>query len=304
MMSFAEIRDRPRVFRHLTGLTVAAFEALLPAFDRAYADDLQRRDDLRTSPRQRRRGGGSKAALHGSADKLIYILFYFRQYPTQETLAFLFGFTQGPACEWIHRLTPIVNAALGSELHLPARRPADLSEVLAACPGLEFLIDGTGRPIRRPRDARRRRGDYSGKKKRHTRKNIVVVDKSTGKVVGLGRTQAGSRHDKACVDDECYALPAGSVLYKDTGFQGYEPEGVTTHQPKKKPRGKELTADEKRANRLISRERVGVEHSIGGVKVFRIVGDTFRNIREGFVDLVMETACGLFNLRLSSRSLT
>ena len=49
--------------------------------------------------------------------------------------------------------------------------------------------------------------------------------------------------------------------------------------------------------------RVEVGHSIGGVKVFRIVADTFGNIKEGFVDLVMETACGLFNLRLASRAL-
>ena len=57
------------------------------------------------------------------------------------------------------------------------------------------------------------------------------------------------------------------------------------------------------SNRLISRVRVKVEHSIGGVKVFRILADTFRNNKEGFVDLVMETACGWFKLRLASRTL-
>jgi hypothetical protein len=304
MLNVQKLRARPRAFRQLTGLTAAAFDALLPAFERAYQDDLQQRDRSRPTPRRRRRGGGSKATLLTSVDKLVFLLFYFRQYPTQETAGVLFGFSQGQACQWIHRLSPIVNRALGRELQLPARRPIELAEVLAACPGLEFLIDGTERPIRRPRDSRRRRVDYSGKKKRHTNKNIVIADKPTGKVVGLGRTQAGSRHDKACVDDEGYAFPAGSTLYKDTGFQGYEPEGVTTHQPRKKPRGKELTPEQKRANRLISRERVKVEHSIGGVKVFRIVQDTFRNIKEGFVDLAMETACGLFNLRLTSRNLT
>ncbi len=74
-----------------------------------------------------------------------------------------------------------------------------------------------------------------------------------------------------------------------------------THQPKTKPRGKEWTPAEKASNRRISRERVGVEPSLGGVTVFRIVADTFRNLREGFVDLVRETACGLFHLRLASR---
>src|SRR5512135_584280 len=273
-------------------------------FDRAYHEDRQQRDQERPTPRQRRHGGGRKGTLPTLADKLVFLLFYFRHYPTQETLAFLFGFSQGQACQWIHRLTPIVNRALGSELQLPARQPAELHEVLATCPGLEFIIDGTERPIRRPRDSQHRRDDYSGKKKRHPKKNIVITDKPTGKIVGLGQTQVGSRHDKACVDDDGYVFPEGSTLYKDSGFQGYEPGGVTTYQPTKKPRGKDLTLEHKEANRLISRVRVKVEHSIGGVKVFGIVHDTFRNIKEGFVDLVMETACGLFNFRLEARTLT
>jgi hypothetical protein len=167
MINFQKIRTRPRVFHQLTGLTIDAFETLLPAFERAYDDDRQERDRQRPTPRQRRVGGGAKGALRTSADKLLFILFYFRQYPTQETLAFLFGFSQGQACHWIHRLTPIVNRALGYELHLPARQPAELREILSACPGMEFLIDGTERPIRRPQDDQRRREDYSGKKKRH-----------------------------------------------------------------------------------------------------------------------------------------
>lgn len=304
MMNFEKIHLRPRVFQQLTGFPVAAFGTLLVAFERAYHDDCQQRDHERPTPRRRRPGGGRRGALPTWADKLVFLLFYFRHYPTQETLAFLFGFSQAQACQWIHRLTPIVNRALGSELQLPARQPAELHEVLAACPGLKFIVDGTERPIRRPKDSQRRRDDYSGKRKRHTKKNIVITDESSGKIKGLGRTQAGRKHDKACVDEDGFTFPERSTLYKDSGFQGYEPEGVTTHQPKKKPRGKDLTPEEKEANRLISRVRVRVEHSIGGVKVFRIVHDTFRNIKEGFVDLVMETVCGLFNFRWEARTLT
>jgi hypothetical protein len=303
MMHFKKIQTRPRVFQQLTGLTVAAFLRLLVDFERASHDDQAQRDQNRPAPRQRRPGGGRKGALPTAADKLVFLLFYFRHYPTQEVLAFFFGLSQPQACYWIHRLTPIVNRALGYQLHLPARQPAPLQEVMAACPGLEFLIDGTERPIRRPQDPQRRRDDYSGKKKRHTKKNIVITDKTTGKVLGLGQTCAGSQHDKACADEDGFTFPAGSTVYKDTGFQGYEPEGVSTHQPQKKPRGKDLTPEEKEANRLISRVRVKVEHSIGGIKIFGIAHYVFRNIKKGFVDLVMETVCGLFNLRLAARSL-
>ncbi len=212
MLTFEKLRPRPRVFQSLTGLTLGAFQTLLADFERAYHNDRQQQDRHRPVPRQRRPGGGRKGTLRTPADQLLFILFYFRHYPTQETQGVLFGFSQGQACEWIHRLTPLVQRALGYELHLPARQPAQLEAVLAGCPGLEFLIDGTERPIRRPRDDQRRREDYSGKKKRHTKKNLVITDRATGTIRGLGRTQPGRKHDKACVDEEGYTFPAGSVL--------------------------------------------------------------------------------------------
>ncbi|WP_036226283.1 transposase family protein, partial [Mesoaciditoga lauensis] len=79
---------------------------------------------------------------------------------------------------------------------------------------------------------------------------------------------------------------------------GYEPDNVKTYQPKKKPRGKKLTPEDKRKNKLISSIRVRIEHAIGGAKVFHIVRDVYRNHKKGFEDMVMEIACGLHNLRL------
>jgi DNA-binding PucR family transcriptional regulator len=73
---------------------------------------------------------------------------------------------------------------------------------------------------------------------------------------------------------------------------------VQTFQPKKKPKGGELTSQEQAENTAISRARMGIEHAIGGVKVYRIVREVFRNLRQGFDDVVMEIACGLHNLRL------
>jgi len=96
-------------------------------------------------------------------------------------------------------------------------------------------------------------------------------------------------------------LPEESHLGQDTGFQGFEIPGVIVVQPKSIPRGGELTEDEKERNRTISKVRVRVEHSIGGVKRCRIVKDKLRNWKPGFKDFVMETCCGLHNFRLSFR---
>ena len=117
----------------------------------------------------------------------------------------------------------------------------------------------------------------------------------------LSQTYEGKRHDKKIADDEAIVIPEGVILYKDTGFQGFEPEGVKTFQPLKKPRGKELTPEQKKENRLISSVRVVIEHIISGVKRCHIVKDLFRNTKDKYDDLVMEIACGLHNLRVSIR---
>ena len=298
MLNYAKIKDKSRIFRSFTGLTLLAFCHLSSAFAEAQQQARQQQEAQRRTPRQRQVGGGRKATLLSLEDQLVFILFYFRYYPTQEVMGFLFGLSQSQANEWIHRLTPLLNAALGYEQQLPARQAADLEQLLAECSELAFIIDGTERPIQRPKDPQRQREHYSGKKKRPTVKNIVVSEKRTKKVKGLGRTQPGKKHEKAATDEEGYRFPKDSKLWKDLGFQGYEPEQTTTYQPKKKPRGGELTVAEKEHNQAISRERIGIEHSLAGVKVFRIVRDIYRNHKPKFDDLIMETACGLHNLRL------
>lgn len=298
MIRYQQLKAKPAVFKSFTGVTLGAFVELLPAFRQTYRDDLDRRDQQRAVSRQRQRGGGSKGALPTLEDKLVFILCYFRLYPVQVLQGYLFGMGQPQANEWIHRLTPVLNQALGYEKQLPARQNRDIEQVLAACPGLEFIIDGVERPIRRPKDTDRQRQHYSGKKKRHTVKNNVVTDKRTRKIKGLSRTSEGKKHDKKLADEQELDFPPNSKLWKDTGFQGYEPANTTTFQPKKKPKGGALTPEEKAHNATISSERIGVEHSIGGAKVFRIVQHVFRNFKQGFDDIVMETACGLHNLRI------
>jgi hypothetical protein len=298
MLRYERLKNKPKLFKCLTGLTEEAFKRLLPAFRQAYKEDLKKRDQQREEPRQRRVGGGQKGALGTIEDKMVFILFYFRMYPVQMAQGFFFGMGQPQANEWIHRLTPILNQALGYEMQLPAREAKDIEQVLMACPELEFIIDGTERPIQRPKNKDRQRENYSGKKKRHTRKNNVIRPKSSRKIKGLSPTVEGKRHDKKLADDQKLTFPPGSKLWQDTGYQGYAPPGVEIAQPTKKPKGRDLTPEERATNAAISKERIGIEHSIGGVKVFRIVHDVFRNLRPGFDDLVMETACGLHNLRV------
>ncbi len=120
-------------------------------------------------------------------------------------------------------------------------------------------------------------------------------------ILFLSETVEGKRNDKKLADECEYELPNGSQLAQDCGFQGFELPNVSILQPKKKPRGGELTDIEKNVNSWLNGIRVRVEHAIGGVKRYRIVKETIRNWKEGFKDSVFETCCGLHNFRLRFR---
>lgn len=297
-LSYGELEGKPRILQSLTGLKPEEFERLLKSFGTAW--ELFVHKTFQREGRKRVYGAGRKPYLKRLEDKLLFILVYFRLYPTQAVQGFLFGMGQAQAHEWVHRLTGVLNRALGYEQQLPEREPANLQAVLNQYPSLEFMIDGTERPINRPQAKADCKRYYSGKKKAHTVKNNVISAR-WGKVLFLSDTYEGKKHDKKIADEEGYQFPPGSTLWQDSGFQGFAPKGVKLKQPKKKPRNAELSEAEKEENRQISKVRVAIEHQIGGIKRCQIVVQKFRNWVDHYIDDVMETACGLHNFRLSHR---
>ncbi len=134
---------------------------------------------------------------------------------------------------------------------------------------------------------------------------IAALDKW---ILYLSQTYEGSAHDKRVADEEALDFGADDEhrktleLLQDLGFQGYKPKGVVVIQPMKKPRGRELTEEQKTANRQISRQRVVVEHAIGGVKIWRMVKEQIRSWCHRLRDRVLYLACGLHNFRLKCRA--
>ena len=288
-----------RCFRSVTGMSRAEFARLLPSFAQAYAEVLAA--EQATTVRRRRPGGGRRGQLPLDAEKLLFILVYVTQYPVQELHGLLFGLGQSQASAWALRLLPVLQVALGHELALPPRKTATVAELLAQCPDLVFLLDATERPIPRPQDPERQTACYSGKKKRHTLKNTVVTNATGRKIVFLGATTAGSRHDKRLAEEDAPPFPPGSRVPSDSGYQGYRVDGVTVLTPLKKPRGGELAPDEKALNTVLSRYRIPVEHAIGGLKLARMAREPFRNRAENLADAAIVVAAGLYNFKCQVR---
>jgi hypothetical protein len=128
-------------------------------------------------------------------------------------------------------------------------------------------------------------------------KNILLIN-AAWRILFLSETHQGSVHDKRMADTTPYPLPAGSHLLQDLGFQAFTLDGVDIIQPTKKPRGKELTPEQKAGNREVSRRRVRIEHVNSSVKRCRMLKETIRLWKAGIRDMVMEIGCGLHNLRV------
>ena len=128
-------------------------------------------------------------------------------------------------------------------------------------------------------------------------KNLLLINAPLT-ILFLSETTEGRVHDKRMADATPYPLPAGSQLLQDLGFLAFTLPEVETLMPTKKPRGQELTPEQKAANQVLPRRRVRIEHVNSSVKRCRIVKDTLRLVKKGVRDLVMEICCALHNFRV------
>ena len=294
MLNIKRALKQNRLLRALTGLNSKAFQSLLLTFTQVYEQTL------RDKPRQRSVGGGRKARLRTFEHKLFYILFYFKCYPTFDVAGILFDIDRSQAHHWAHRLQPILEAALGEKKALPERQINSVQAFIERFPGVERVVmDATERPIKRPTDSEKQKLNYSGKKKRHARKHLAAVNQNK-QVLVLSQDRVGKLHDKKFLDEEKLIgnIPAEIPIEVDTGFQGIQHQYENIRIPHKKPKGGELSEQQKSDNRKLSQSRVICENAFAGVKRYGVVSQIYRNHKHDFDDKLMLTASGEWNLYL------
>ena len=294
------LRNHPAVFRHLTGLTVAAFDELAtqvaPAVEDTHREKLDRPD------RKRAVGGGDCFDL-STADQLLLTVIWLRQYPTNEVLGFLFGVSDSTASRARTRCLPALERAGRDTMRMPdpgAARRKRLSALLKDTPGLAVVIDSFEQRTQRPK--RRQRAYYSGKKKAHTLKSQVAVDEESGRLVDVSESVPGRWADLKRLRRSRLMgrLPSGVGGIGDLGYVGIgdlHPSGAC---PRRKPRGKPRPPEDVRSNRAFSRRRIVVEHAIGRLRRFRAVAEVNRHRRAGHAVRVRAIA-GLVNRMLDHR---
>ena len=168
MLNLERALRSPRALQALTGVSRAGFEQLESRFTEIVGEQRAKRRAKRAP------GAGRKHTLRTLRAKLFFLLLYLKCYPTFDVAGFLFAVDRSRACRWVGEWLPLLEAVLGRAAVLPARQVRSVAEFLQRFPEVQDLfVDGTERPTQRPQQPARQRARYSGKKKRHTVKNIL-----------------------------------------------------------------------------------------------------------------------------------
>lgn len=295
-MNISKLARDKRAVKALTGLSYEEFTDLVPTFGKALYDMRKAQPN-----RKRKPGGGQKGHLKTTEEKLFYILFYLKTYPTFDVLAFFSGKSRGRTCEACHYFMHALEKALGRKLVLPERKINSVEEFLRKFPqAKDVFFDGVERRTQRPGKPKNQRKTYSGKKKAHTRKNVIIANENK-RVLVLSPTKSGRRHDKRIADKFMMAerMPEQVCILADSGFQGIQHAHPNTWLPTKGTKKNPLTIEQKQENTILSHFRVCVEHAIGGMKRFRAFSEVFRNRLGWLDDLVALLSAGLWNYHLT-----
>ena len=285
-----------RVVLSLTGLSIGKIKKLTSTFADCW-DKIDKKNGI--GKNKKRSGRPRKTSLRHT---LIYVLTFLKTNMTFDALSALFSLPRSTFHRLVKRGLHAVELAMQEFGQLPARDFSSMITFLCALRGKKTIfVDGTERPIRRPK--KNQKNFYSGKKKCHTVKNQIVSDNKR-RVLIVSQTEQGKTHDFRvfCEQQLAANLPKSIKIYLDSGYQGIE-KTHPNHKiliPAKKRRNHELNKSQKARNKNISSKRIVVEHSIAGIKRMRAASDTCRSINLNVRDQKFIVCAALWNFYIAA----
>ncbi len=319
MFTEKDLRERPVLIKAFMGLDAEVFwqliadmQAKLPEYER---------ERLERPGRQRAIGGGRDFDLP-FVIRVALVLTYLRLHIPQQTVACLYpDATQPDVSRELRRLLPLMKQVSPSpEVWQIVKEGQALTEagVLDMEQLLDdrALVDATEQQVYRPgKSNQERKKYYSGKKKQFTLKTQFVTD-GEHHILVISVSVPGASNDKRLSDEvkTVERLPDGCEASADKGYQGLDKQvslvtvrnaetgqeeqipRLTVKTPFKKPKGGELTEEQKVFNRHLGSIRVRVEHCIGWAKNWAILATRFR-CAHSIYTLVMQVVCGFVNIQ-------
>lgn len=239
------------------------------------------------------KGGGRKAEM-SAQEGVCLCLVYLRQKPIFEILGLLFDVSKTKANDafnyWVEILRDILPASQMEEVKGSEQKYKELRQLLTE---YQLIVDSAEQPIAKPVDYESQKDYYSGKKKMHTLSWQFIVLPQGQDIVDVTVGEFGKTSDINLFRSSQNKFDKSQKFLGDKAYKGEA--AITT--PRKKPKLGEITL-QKKANKEISSSRIGVEHVIGRVKIFRVASERFRLARSRYKQ-VMLTICGLVRLRIN-----
>jgi hypothetical protein len=289
-MNLRQLTTYPESKIHaLFGLTPSALGELLFA---VLPELIKRRLKQQASkPKRQRALGGGRKRLLAPYKELLLTLIYLRHNVAFAVVGQMFGVSADVAENTFHEVVAVLRDVCPAN-RWEAEKRWKKSEATWKPDELDqIIVDSFETPIPRPSTEPKQRRMYSGKKKDHTLKTEVITDVK-GEILDIDPGHRGPTSDKRLHEQSQRVAPfSKAVPLGDLGYQGVPGMQV----PHKKPKGGELTQEQKEENRQLSSVRVHVEHGIRRIKGWRIVRDEYR-LATGLFPTVASSAVGLVQL--------
>lgn len=319
MLTEKHLRENSLLIKAFMGLPAEVFWQIVAEMEaKLLAYELKRLD---REERQRAVGGGREFDLP-LVIRIALVLTYLRLHIPQQAVACMYkDATQSDVSREMRRLLSLMKQVLPCP---EVWEMVEEGEVLSEAELLELeqladgrvLIDATEQQVYRPgQDNEERKKYYSGKKKQFTRKTQFATD-GEWDIKAISVSVPGAKSDKKLSDElkTVERAPAGSEMEADKGYQGLAKQvemvtvrnvetgqeehvpRLTVNTPFKKPKGGDLSEEQKAFNKALGSIRVRVEHCIGWVKNWAIIATRFRCAQTIYTE-VMQVVCGLVNLQ-------
>src|SRR5215470_900428 len=174
-MSYTRLSKRPLLFRSFTGLEITEFDIISKEIESKYYEHERKR--LSNKKRKRDVGAGRPFKLK-ARERLLMLLVYYRLYITYTLSGFLFDLDQSNVCRDLTFIESLVKECipLPKKIYKRTKRLRTINEVEQYFPGFKAFIDSTEQEIPRPKNNRKRKSYYSGRKKKHTVKTQLMVN--------------------------------------------------------------------------------------------------------------------------------
>lgn len=286
------IRTYPQRTKRLLGIDYPQFLQLL---EQAQLKQTEQQAEIeRQKIRVNAKGGGRKPLLSIDAE-VCMCLFYLRHYPTFEVLGLQFGVSKTEANDTVHYWLRILRVLLpASLLEQVEAHSSDYALVQEWLSELQLIVDSLEQARERPGDNEEQRSYFSGKKQQHTFKSQIVTLPLGKDLVDVSAGAKGPTSDINLFRERQSRFAPGQGFDGDKAYVGAQ----NVQTPHKKPRGKELTEQQKVENKeFSSTRRIFVEHVIRLLRIFRIARERFRLHPDTYEQVIL-TVCGLVRLRL------